>query len=63
MTSNLAQNLKDLNSELSRGRDDESAETIIFGELLPVQLLEYRDKESQGLSASSFRRRKNIPTF
>lgn len=54
VTTNLAQDIKDLDGELAGGRNDESAETVdIVGPSCVVEFLEDGDQEGEGLAAAS----------
>jgi len=52
VSADLSEDFEDLNSEFSSRRDNEGTETIEFGPLSTVELLENGDKESECLSAS-----------
>ena len=50
----LAQDLEDLNGELTGRRNDQGAEAIVLGKLVAVEALEDGDEEGQGLAAAGF---------
>ena len=53
ITSDLAQDLEDLDGKLSRRRYDQSSKSVQFGPFLAIEVLQNRNQERQCLSATS----------
>lgn len=63
VAADLAKHLENLYGQLTSGRDDEGAESVIFGPSLAIELFKDRDKEGKGLAAACLGCAEDVAAF